>query len=635
MMKTRRTFLSVLCLLTALLFLFTAASCAMRGQDTSAPSGDEENNFSGNNSDYVDNIGYEEEPSAGADLAAAYEQTYRSVVTVSVNNAGGQVQTGTGFIVDSSQGLVVTSSSLFTNSFDVVAARSCTVELYDGTDIPANLQGYDAIGAGVLSASANSDIAIVQLDNIINGVYTSSGLEVTVPSAVVFSDSDAIVYGEECYTIATLAHEEDVLPGLMNEGIITKPFNTHTSAFYFYDSQRQRETAFFDGSFEYLIQTGVPVNGGNAGAPLFNAEGKVIGMINMRVNDTYVYSENGPFGIAFATPSETLYRVLRDAGISIEYEQQAAERESCIVNADDLIDNKANDAVAQMLMSESSDYLVIDGNTDVVFRAEGAESAEGGAAQRVAENRLDRTVKIIAYSRTETGQILSEGSGFLIDKKGYVMTNLHVVNALSERNQESSGLANTSVEPADNVYCLFERGTTSGGEFVVMPMDIIAYHQQGDLAVLKFRNPIYHETAENSEGRAEYFESACLLESFVPRQGENVVALGNALGYGVSVSAGIVSIPEFTSYYNLYGYNMIQTDCPINSGNSGGALFDADGNVIGINTLGYGGEGYDNVSWAIPASFAVNFVESVNQGVSAGNVHITAAGAGANIVLES
>ena len=212
------------------------------------------------------------------------------------------------------------------------------------------------------------------------------------------------------------------------------------------------------------------------------------------------------------------------------------------------------------------------------------------------------------------------------------MTNLHVINALSEQNQEDSGLANTSVQLSDNVYCLFERGTDSGGRFIVMPMDIVAYHQQGDLAILKFRNPIYYE---GNASRSAGFESACVLERNVPRTGESVVALGNALGYGVSVSAGIISIPEFKSYYSIYGYNMIQTDCPINSGNSGGALFDAEGNVIGINTLGFGGEGYDNVSWAIPASFAVEFVGSVNSGVSSGQVHITAEGKGADIKLES
>lgn len=652
-MKAKRSFLSGICLLLVAFFLISAAACSFHKQPSEpSDSGSGDASFSGNNSDYVGNIGYEEGRSEDADFESLYEQTYRSVVTVSVSQSGGQPQTGTGFIVDSEDGIVVTSSSLFMDSAGEPEEQACSVSLYNGADISADLKGYDSLfriggnsvfefsgdmSFGGYPSSANSDIAIVQMQNVENGVYSSAGEEVTVPAAVEFSDSDALVYGEECFSVATLAHEEDILSGLMSEGIITKPFNTHSSSFYFVETsfgQRREIVPFFDGSINYLIQTGIPVNEGNDGAPLFNAEGRLIGMVNMRVNDTYSYSENAPFGITFATPSETLYEVLTEAGVAISYEQQAVNRESCIVNADNL--RPANDSVANMLMEESSDYLVVDDSETVVFRKMGEELSAGTTAQRVAENNLDRTVKVIAYSAKE--QILSEGSGILIDKNGYIMTNLHVINALAEKNQEESGLANSSVEiEGTSVYCLFERGVVpSKAQFVVMPMDIIAYHQQGDLAILKFRNPIYHETnaAGEASTREKGFEKACVFETAVPEAGESVAALGNALGYGVSVSAGIVSIPEFTSYFSIYGYNMIQTDCPINSGNSGGALFNAEGKVIGINTLGFGGEGYDNISWAIPAAFAVQFVDAVNQGASSNNVHITEEGEDAQISLE-
>ena len=101
------------------------------------------------------------------------------------------------------------------------------------------------------------------------------------------------------------------------------------------------------------------------------------------------------------------------------------------------------------------------------------------------------------------------------------------------------------------------------------------------------------------------------------------MALGNAVGYGVSVSQGIVSNPAMTYYTSTYGYDLIQTDCPINSGNSGGPLFDKDGNVVGINTLGLELKGYDNYSWAIPSSFALTFLDLVNARTqSADGVHI-------------
>lgn len=631
-MKFRRLFSAAVSLIVVAVFLVSAAACNY-GRDIPSAGGEGDPSFSGDNSDYVGNIEYEDGQIGGADLEAAYERTYRSVVTVSVATSGGQ-RTGSGFIFDSEDGHIITSSSLFVNAAGV--AETCSVSLYDGTELSATMRWYDSVSMGFLGfTDANSDVAIVQIDDVENGVYTSSGQEVALPDAVTFSDSDALVYGEECYTIATLAHEEDVLPGLLNEGIVTKPFNRHDSSFYMYEASglRGEITPFFDGSFEYLIQTGVPVNSGNEGAPLFNAEGELIGMVNMRVNDTYVYAENAPFGIAFATPSETLHETLTENGMTVPYVQENAARESCIVNADSLRP-ASNDPVAEMLMRESSDYLVIGESAEVTFRKEDEAVSTGAVAERVAENNLDRTVKVIAYSELGREQLISEGSGFLIDKNGYVMTNLHVINALSEQNQQDTGLANSSVDLADSVYCLFERGTTSDGRFVVMPMEIIAYHQRGDLAILKFRNPIRHESAAGGGiwSGVDGFESACAFGTAVPKAGASVATLGNALGYGVSVSCGIVSIPEFKSYHSLYGYNMIQTDCPINSGNSGGALFNSNGKVIGINTLGFGGDGYDNVSWAIPAAFAVEFVGAVNSGVSYGNVHIEAEGA--KITLE-
>ena len=86
---------------------------------------------------------------------------------------------------------------------------------------------------------------------------------------------------------------------------------------------------------------------------------------------------------------------------------------------------------------------------------------------------------------------------------------------------------------------------------------------------------------------------------------------------GVSITTGIVSDPNFSAYYSDYGYNMIQMDCPINSGNSGGALFDASGRVVGINTLGLSGGavtdlGYENISFAIPSQIAIDYLQKLN-----------------------
>lgn len=643
MKAVKKAVLAISLVLVFCLTLF-ATACSIGGSNSTVD--DEKDSFSGDNSDYVENIEYDDAAESGTDFEALYENTYRSVVTIELE---GTDKTGTGFIVDSENGFVVTSSSIFEADSGNLSGRDCAVILNNGTSLPADLYAYDATtrmdwplfsqGGGILAGrmnAASSDIALVQIEKVENGVCNAGGNSVSLPQAVEFSDSDALNYGDDCYTISTLAHEEDILGGLMSEGIVTKPFNKHESSFYYYEQAPfggSEIVSFFDGSIDYLIQTSVPVNSGCEGAPLFDAQGAVIGMVNTRVNDTYIYSENAPFGITFATPSETLSAVLQEAGITISYEQKEISRESCIVNADELRQSSAS--ADQALTEESRDYFVVDSNEEIVFRKE--IGAEGGTtAQSVSENNLDRTVKVIALS--VQSQSLSEGSGFLIDKNGYVMTNLHVINTLSEQNQEESGLANTRVQIAESVYCLFERGTNSGNQFIVLPMEVIAYHQRGDLAILKFKNPIYHETSADSRSnvtREEGFENACKFDSDIPKIGQSVVALGNALGYGISVSAGIVSIPEFTSYHSIYGYNMIQTDCPINSGNSGGALFNAQGDVIGVNTLGYGGEGFDNVSWAIPASFAVEFVDALNQNKIDSNIHVMDSVGDIHIDLEN
>ena len=135
-MKAKRSFLSGICLLLVAFFLISAAACSFHKQPSEpSDSGSGDASFSGNNSDYVGNIEYEEGLSEDADFESLYEQTYRSVVTVSVSQSGGQPQTGTGFIVDSEDGIVVTSSSLFMDSAGEPEEQACSVSLYNGTDI--------------------------------------------------------------------------------------------------------------------------------------------------------------------------------------------------------------------------------------------------------------------------------------------------------------------------------------------------------------------------------------------------------------------------------------------------------------------------------------------------------------------
>lgn len=136
------------------------------------------------------------------------------------------------------------------------------------------------------------------------------------------------------------------------------------------------------------------------------------------------------------------------------------------------------------------------------------------------------------------------GSGFVISEDGYVVTNNHVI------------------EGADEITIEF----FSGEELVAK---VIGTDPNTDIALLKVEatNPLPYVSFGNSDAS---------------RVGDWVIAMGNPLGQGFSVSAGIVSARNraLSGTYDDY----IQTDAAINRGNSGGPLFNMDGDVIGVNT---------------------------------------------------
>jgi serine protease Do len=141
--------------------------------------------------------------------------------------------------------------------------------------------------------------------------------------------------------------------------------------------------------------------------------------------------------------------------------------------------------------------------------------------------------------------VVRDGSGFIIDPGGYIMTNRHVVD----------GADQITVTLQDNTVL---QATVVG----VSPCD---------LALLKV----------NAEGP---LPALTLADSDLVRVGDPVVAVGNALGLGSSVSVGIVSALHRNIRFGPFD-NFIQTDAAINHGNSGGPLLNAKGEVIGVNSV--------------------------------------------------
>ena len=162
----------------------------------------------------------------------------------------------------------------------------------------------------------------------------------------------------------------------------------------------------------------------------------------------------------------------------------------------------------------------------------------------------------------------SQGSGIIISEDGYIVTNNHVVDGASE----VTVLLNTGSEYTANV---------------------IGTDEQTDLAVIKIQP-------------GEDLTVAVLGDSSKVEVGETAIAIGNPMGVDFfgSVTQGIVSAVNRTVEVENRTMNLIQTDAAINSGNSGGALINSRGEVIGINTVKVSTTGVEGMGFAIPISEA-------------------------------
>jgi S1-C subfamily serine protease len=187
-----------------------------------------------------------------------------------------------------------------------------------------------------------------------------------------------------------------------------------------------------------------------------------------------------------------------------------------------------------------------------------------------------------------------QGSGFVVSDEGYVLTNSHVIT--------TAGAVETpdpaSVEAASEVYVVFD-------DHDRVEAEIVGWDLFYDVGVLKV-DPDDHE-----------LHPVPLGDSRSVTVGEPVAAIGSPFGQAGSLTAGIVSATErsvnsLTSAYNVV--DAIQTDAPINRGNSGGPLFNQRGEVIGINAQIRSESGNsEGVGFAIPINIARRSMEQLIQ----------------------
>ena len=177
----------------------------------------------------------------------------------------------------------------------------------------------------------------------------------------------------------------------------------------------------------------------------------------------------------------------------------------------------------------------------------------------------------------EPRTVQSLGSGFVIDPAGYIVTNNHVI------------------EGADEITVNFVNGDA-------LEAKLIGTDPKTDIALLKL--------IEEPSSPIPFVPFA---DSDKTRVGDWVIAIGNPFGLGGSVSAGIISARNRDISAGPYD-DFLQTDAAINRGNSGGPLFNMDGEVVGVNTAIFSPTGGSvGVGFSVPANIASNIVDQLRE----------------------
>ena len=192
---------------------------------------------------------------------------------------------------------------------------------------------------------------------------------------------------------------------------------------------------------------------------------------------------------------------------------------------------------------------------------------------------------IFGFGMPTTSEATATGSGIIISEDGYIVTNNHVIDT------SSSEYSYYDISDATSVKIKLY------GSEELYDAQIVGKDSQTDLAVLKID--------KNGLTAAEFADSD---EAAV---GEFAMAVGSPLGLDTTVTTGIISAVNREVESDGTTYVCIQTDAAINSGNSGGALVNSDGKVIGINTLKLSGSGVEGIGFAIPINSTLDVIDDL------------------------
>ncbi len=205
------------------------------------------------------------------------------------------------------------------------------------------------------------------------------------------------------------------------------------------------------------------------------------------------------------------------------------------------------------------------------------------AVVAITNTSVQELESFFGYSRSY--ESVGRGSGIIIganDKELYIATNNHVVSA------------------SQTLSVAFIDGTASSAT-------VKGTDRENDLAVIAVQLSSLEEETRKA------IRTAVLGDSTKVEVGQQVVAIGNALGYGQSVTSGCISALDRKLIGEDQGITLIQTDAAINPGNSGGALLNMKGELIGINSAKYASYDVEGIGYAIPISTASPILDDLIQ----------------------
>lgn len=247
-------------------------------------------------------------------------------------------------------------------------------------------------------------------------------------------------------------------------------------------------------------------------------------------------------------------------------------------------------AVTQFMEQDAKE--VTDDKEDASIAATSTSATSGSDVSQVVENVMPSIVavnttvteEIQYWGQTYEEEATGSGSGIIIgenEKELLIVTNNHVI--------EGDGA---------EVVVTFSNNTTATST-------VKGADTGSDLAVLAI------DKSELSTDTKDSIRIATLGDSNALQVGDMAIAIGNALGYGQSVTVGYISAKEREVAFDDGSMTLLQTDAAINPGNSGGALLNAAGEVIGINSAKYASEEVEGMGYAIPISNAVPIINEL------------------------